>query len=550
MDINDRDLLAKTLQAEAGNQGLAGMLAAGSVIMNRTQTPGYGSGLRGVILKPGQFSAWNSLTGYAGGEQGQDMLNMRPSSAAYQAADKLLTGDYQDQTGGATHYYNPSISNPKWGQKRAGGDWQRIGDHIFGFADAGRGKRSPQATVSTKGTAPMMQQEEETPRGFLGGLGVQKMQEGASGETGQRFYNRDSFKDTAALLAQGFGRMGIMGMEEIADDIAKQRTEAKAKNKTLEYLSKLPNGDQLVELAQAVGPKAVAEFVMKQQLSGGSADPAEIRTLKYRAEAAGLTPGTPEFQKFMLTGGSSEEGSGPAAYEALRLRARDAKLTPGTPEYQQFMLTGGTGPTVAEQAESEEAKRLNQEQEDLAFFAAGERVLDRMQEPGMVATTGVLADYVKDTPFGQRQLDVAEDLEMMEAQMQFKTLANLKASSPNGSSGLGQLTEAERKALGKLYANFSNRQSEEAVARTIKSSLLLRAYFKNGLFDPTTDTPGYRNATPDELDQMLQGVNPFEGSGGAQLKGVKSFNKAPPANNNGAQKTKTGVTYKVIGDSN
>ena len=247
MNSSDRDLLAKTLQAEAGNQGLGGMLAAGSVIMNRTQTPGYGSGLRGVILKPGQFSAWNSLTGYAGGEQGQDMLNMRPSAAAYQAADKLLTGDYQDQTGGATHYYNPSISNPKWGEKRAGGDWQRIGDHIFGFADAGRGKRSPQATTGTQGAAPMMQQEQK-PRGLLEGFGVQKMEEGAEGETGQRFYQRDSFKDTAALLAQGFGRMGIMGMEEIADNIANQRTENKAKNKTVEFLRKSGRTD----LADAV----------------------------------------------------------------------------------------------------------------------------------------------------------------------------------------------------------------------------------------------------------------------------------------------------------
>lgn len=268
MNINDRDLLAKTLQAEAGNQGLGGMLAAGSVIMNRTKTPGYGSGLRGVILKPGQFSAWNSLTGYAGGEQGQDMLNMRPSASAYRAADKLLTGDYQDQTGGATHYYNDAISNPKWGQKRAGGDWKRIGDHIFGFADAGRGKRSPQATTSTQGAAPMMQQEEK-PRGLLGGLGIQKMQEGAPGETGQRFYERDSFKDTAALLAQGFGRMGIMGMEEIADDIAKQRTEAKAKNKTVEYLRKAGRDDLADAVANNVlGGKEAAGIMLAKPAAG------------------------------------------------------------------------------------------------------------------------------------------------------------------------------------------------------------------------------------------------------------------------------------------
>lgn len=117
------------------------------------------------------------------------------------------------------------------------------------------GNKDPQATASTQGTAPMMQQEEETPRGLLGGLGIQKMQEGAPGETGQRFYERDSFKDTAALLAQGFGRMGIMGMEEIADGIAKQRTEAKAKNKTIEMLGKMgtPRAVSAIEYIKAGG---------------------------------------------------------------------------------------------------------------------------------------------------------------------------------------------------------------------------------------------------------------------------------------------------------
>jgi len=103
----------------------------------------------------------------------------------------------------------------------------------------------------------MMQQEEEeeTPRGLLGGLGIQKMQEGAPGETGQRFYERDSFKDTAAVLAQGFGRMGIMGMEEIADQVAKQRTEKKARNKTIEMLGKMgtPRAVSAIEYIKAGG---------------------------------------------------------------------------------------------------------------------------------------------------------------------------------------------------------------------------------------------------------------------------------------------------------
>ena len=242
---DDRELFARILTAEAGNQGPKGMTAAGNVIMNRANTSGYGNGVRGVIMKPGQFSPMNSVTGYARGEQGQNIDAIRPKETAYTIVDSLLSGTAKDITGGATHFYNPDISNPSWAK---GKEFTRIGDHVFGSADAGRGKRSPQAAVSTQGTAPMMQQEEETPRGLLGGLGIQKMQEGAPGETGQRFYERDSFKDTAAVLAQGFGRMGIMGMEEIADGIAKQRTEAKAKNKTVEYFRKAGRND----LADAV----------------------------------------------------------------------------------------------------------------------------------------------------------------------------------------------------------------------------------------------------------------------------------------------------------
>jgi hypothetical protein len=166
MNLNDRELLARTLQAEAGNQGLGGMIAAGSVIMNRVGG-GYGSNVRDVILAPGQFSAWNSLTGYAGGEQGQNM-DFTPSAEAYKAADTLLSGQYEDITGGATHYYNPAISQPSWGQ---GGNWKRIGDHVFGKADAGR-QKGTQAMNRQQPSAQQMQQMQQQPQqgGLMGFL--------------------------------------------------------------------------------------------------------------------------------------------------------------------------------------------------------------------------------------------------------------------------------------------------------------------------------------------------------------------------------------------
>ena len=265
MNINDRELLARTLQAEAGNQGYGGMLAAGSVIMNRANASGYGDGLRGVILKPGQFSAWNSTTGYAGGEQGQDMANMRASDEAYKAADDLISGGYEDVTGGATHYYNPAISQPKWGQK-AGGDWKQIGDHVFGFADAAKKPNPNQAIASDtmrvlgkqpKGLLATAQATDDTeskmipeekPKGLLGSLGIQKMVEGAEGEAGQRFFQRDTFKDTAAQMAPLLAAMGSSpALQKATAGIAAQRTEAKARNKTAEFLEKIsPDAAELL----------------------------------------------------------------------------------------------------------------------------------------------------------------------------------------------------------------------------------------------------------------------------------------------------------------
>ena len=168
MLMNDRELLAKTLQAEAGNQGLGGMLAVGSVIRNRMQ---QGGSLSDVILAPAQFSAWNKVTGAAGGEQGQDMAALKPSEDAYAAADAILTGNAPDVTGGATHYYNPSISQPDWGKEKAGGDWTKIGAHIFGKAGD---FRTGAAKMNGTQTPPMQmfqeQQPQQKPRGLLGGL--------------------------------------------------------------------------------------------------------------------------------------------------------------------------------------------------------------------------------------------------------------------------------------------------------------------------------------------------------------------------------------------
>ena len=240
MQIDDRELLARTLQAEAGNQGVGGLLDVGSVIMNRVGRSG--NSLRNTILKPGQFSAWNSFTGGAGGEQGQDMAKMRPDARAYMVADRLLSGDYTDATGGATHYYNPSISNPSWGAG-AGGNWTKRGDHVFGRADDQPAKNIP------TGGPQMMQPEPQSPQGLLSNPATQK---------------RGNFGDTLAALAPALGRMGVMGLDVPAQAVADRRfakrdQEQKA-SKTIEALSRMntPQAKQALEYLSAGGDPVAA----------------------------------------------------------------------------------------------------------------------------------------------------------------------------------------------------------------------------------------------------------------------------------------------------
>ena len=96
---------------------------------------------------------------------------------------------------------------------------------------------------------------EEKPKGLLGSLGIQKMVEGAEGEAGQRFFQRDTFKDTAAQMAPLLAAMGSSpALQKATAGIAAQRTEKNARNKTIEYLRN--NGRE--DLAGAVESGALS----------------------------------------------------------------------------------------------------------------------------------------------------------------------------------------------------------------------------------------------------------------------------------------------------
>lgn len=159
----DRDMLARTVLAEAGNQGAVGMQAVASVAKNRAVHGGFGGDqLPGVLQKPYQFEPHNTPEGRA------RMAAINPNSPQYQQAtaaiDRAYAGD--DPTRGATHFYAPKAQAamgrpaPAWDNGR-GVD---IGDHRF-FGGAG----GPHVTagMSPSDVSAQRQQPQQPQQGAL-----------------------------------------------------------------------------------------------------------------------------------------------------------------------------------------------------------------------------------------------------------------------------------------------------------------------------------------------------------------------------------------------
>lgn len=244
LNLSDRELLARTLMAEAGNGSINDMLPVGNVIMNRAR---QGGTLQDVILAPAQFSPWNttkmpdgSMLYAAGKGQGRDMGGIKPSNNAYEVADLLLSGEAADVTEGATHFFNPSISKPSWAKGMAG---TKIGSHLFGSAGGFRTgapkiqTQQPLSATSGIGGGSLLSKEPEMsmnpntpPRsGLLGFMDIMRQQDPETGMTAMERFG-------AALdpLVRPNERMG----EQFRASGAR-RLQTQSKNKTIAELEKL-----------------------------------------------------------------------------------------------------------------------------------------------------------------------------------------------------------------------------------------------------------------------------------------------------------------------
>lgn len=124
VDPEEQHCMALTMYWEARGEGREGMIAVGSVVMNRIEDERFPDDTCSVIREGGetapcQFSWW------CDGKSDRPKHNATWSEARETARD-LLTGEVKDPTDGALYFHHESI-DPAWEKKRT----KNIGSHIF-----------------------------------------------------------------------------------------------------------------------------------------------------------------------------------------------------------------------------------------------------------------------------------------------------------------------------------------------------------------------------------------------------------------------------------
>lgn len=133
---NDRELLARLIQCEAGGEGFDGMMAVAGVVMNRVYAPageyariGQGS-IRRIILQPGQFVCASETEN--GRYNPQNIYNMNPSQLQYDIADMAISGQRLPDFGQALWFYNPYSAGCRQNfPSEVGYYFTTLGNHCF-----------------------------------------------------------------------------------------------------------------------------------------------------------------------------------------------------------------------------------------------------------------------------------------------------------------------------------------------------------------------------------------------------------------------------------
>ena len=123
----DIDILGRTIFGEARGESTDGQIAVGHVVLNRYRSNKWFAGktIADTCQKAFQFSCWNPSDPNC-----TLILNAKERTLTpyWALADKIIRGEFADNTNGATHYHTKAIK-PKWARGKL--PCAEIGNHVF-----------------------------------------------------------------------------------------------------------------------------------------------------------------------------------------------------------------------------------------------------------------------------------------------------------------------------------------------------------------------------------------------------------------------------------
>jgi hypothetical protein len=131
----DRDLLIRTVMAEAGSEPAEGKAGVAYVVLNRLASGRFGNDVYSILTKKDQFEPWT--------KNPEKVMAYTPSTPGWKQAaaivDTMIAGGVSDPTNGATHFANRDIVEARKNMRAL--RWidtmsnpTKIGRHTFGSA--------------------------------------------------------------------------------------------------------------------------------------------------------------------------------------------------------------------------------------------------------------------------------------------------------------------------------------------------------------------------------------------------------------------------------
>ena len=144
IDAQEAFCLAQNIFYEAKSEDSNGQLAVAAVTINRTHDKRYPQTICGVVKQAVYSTITNrpvcAFSWYCDNKLKDDILFSKKDGsidelkeeqfrAASMIAINMLAGEAEDITHGATHFFNPSVSNPPWKIKMT--KTLTLGNHVF-----------------------------------------------------------------------------------------------------------------------------------------------------------------------------------------------------------------------------------------------------------------------------------------------------------------------------------------------------------------------------------------------------------------------------------